>query len=113
MPIVRRKRGDTGAATRALTSAANMPTISESAVPGYASGSSVGFIAPAGAPREAVARLGKEIMNIVKRPDVRERFIEIGIEPVGNSPAEFTAFLKNEVSKWEKVIRTANVKIEQ
>jgi tripartite-type tricarboxylate transporter receptor subunit TctC len=95
------------------SAAPELPTISESAVPGYASGSWVGFIAPAGAPREAVARLGKEIMSIVKRPDVRERFIEIGIEPVGNSPAEFTSFLKNEVAKWEKVIRTANVKIDQ
>jgi tripartite-type tricarboxylate transporter receptor subunit TctC len=101
------------ASEKRYSAAPELPTISESAVPGYASGSWVGFIAPAGAPREAVARLGKEIMNIVKRPDVRERFIEIGIEPVGNSPAEFTAFLKNEVSKWEKVIRTANVKIEQ
>ncbi len=101
------------ASEKRYSAAPELPTISESAVPGYASGSWVGFIAPAGAPREAVARLGKEIMGIVKRPDVRERFIEIGIEPVGNSPAEFTAFLKNEVSKWEKVIRTANVKIEQ
>lgn len=101
------------ASEKRYSAAPELPTISESAVPGYASGSWVGFIAPAGAPREAVARLGKEIMSIVKRPDVRERFIEIGIEPVGNSPAEFTAFLKNEVSKWEKVIRTANVKIEQ
>jgi tripartite-type tricarboxylate transporter receptor subunit TctC len=101
------------ASEKRYSAAPELPTISESAVPGYASGSWVGFIAPAGVPREAVARLGKEIMNIVKRPDVRERFIEIGIEPVGNSPAEFTAFLKNEVSKWEKVIRTANVKIEQ
>jgi tripartite-type tricarboxylate transporter receptor subunit TctC len=101
------------ASEKRYSAAPELPTISESAVPGYASGSWVGFIAPTGAPREAVARLGKEIMNIVKRPDVRERFIEIGIEPVGNSPAEFTAFLKNEVSKWEKVIRTANVKIEQ
>ena len=48
----------------------------------------------------------------MNRPDVRERFIQIGIEPVGNSPEEFTRFLRDEVAKWEKVIRTANVKVD-
>jgi len=101
------------ASEKRYAAAPELPTISESAVPGYASGSWVGFLAPAGTPREVVAKLGREIMNVVNRPDVRERFIQIGIEPVGNSPAEFTAFLKNEVTKWEKVIRTANVKVDQ
>ena len=101
------------ASEKRYAAAPELPTISESAVPGYASGSWVGFLAPAGTPREVVAKLGREIMSVVNRPDVRERFIQIGIEPVGNSPAEFTAFLKNEVTKWEKVIRTANVKVDQ
>lgn len=101
------------ASEKRYSAAPELPTISESAVPGYASGSWVGFIAPAGTPRAAVARLGKEMAGIVGRPDVRERFIQIGIEPVGNSPAEFTTFLVNEVAKWEKVIRTANVKVDQ
>ena len=101
------------ASEKRYSAAPELPTISEAAVPGYASGSWVGFLAPAGTPREVVAKLGREIMGIVNRPDVRERFIQIGIEPVGNSPGEFTAFLKNEVTKWEKVIRTANVKVDQ
>ena len=101
------------ASEKRYAAAPELPTISESAVPGYASGSWVGFLAPAGTPRDVVAKLGREIMGIVNRPDVRERFIQIGIEPVGNSPAEFAAFLKNEVAKWEKVIRTANVKVDQ
>jgi tripartite-type tricarboxylate transporter receptor subunit TctC len=101
------------ASEKRYSAAPELPTISESAVPGYASGSWVGFLAPAGTPRDVVAKLGREMMAVVNRPDVRERFIQIGIEPVGNSPAEFTAFLKNEVTKWEKVIRTANVKVDQ
>lgn len=100
------------ASEKRYSAAPGLPTISESAVPGYASGSWVGFLAPAGSPREIVAKLGKEIMAIVNRPDVRERFIQIGIEPVGNSPEEFTRFLRDEVAKWEKVIRTANVKVD-
>jgi len=101
------------ASEKRYSAAPDLPTISESAVPGYASGSWVGFLAPAGTPREVVAKLGREIMSVVNRPDVRERFIQIGIEPVGNSPEAFTAFLRNEVAKWEKVIRTANVKVDQ
>ena len=101
------------ASEKRYSAAPELPTISESAVPGYASGSWVGFLAPAKTPREVVAKIGKEMMAIVNRPDVRERFTQIGIEPVGNSPAEFAVFLKNEVTKWEKVIRTANVKVDQ
>ena len=51
--------------------------------------------------------------GIVNRPDVRDRFIQLGIEPVGNSPEQFSQFLRDEVAKWAKVIRAANVKIEQ
>jgi len=72
------------ASEKRYSAAPELPTISESAVPGYASGSWVGFLAPANTPRDVVAKLGKEMMTIVNRPDVRERFIQIGIEPVGN-----------------------------
>jgi tripartite-type tricarboxylate transporter receptor subunit TctC len=48
----------------------------------------------------------------VKKPELRERFINLGIDPAGTTAEEFAAFLKNEVDKWGKVIRAANVKIE-
>jgi tripartite-type tricarboxylate transporter receptor subunit TctC len=59
-----------------------------------------------------VDKLSREAAAAVRRPEIRDRFVQLGIEPVGNTPAEFTQFLKNEVAKWAKVIRDANVKID-
>ena len=50
--------------------------------------------------------------GIIARPDIRERFTQLGIDPVGNTPAQFTRFLQDEVAKWAKVIKDANVKID-
>ena len=59
-----------------------------------------------------VDKLSREVAVAVRRPEIKERFVQLGIEPVGNTPAEFTQFLKDEVAKWAKVIKTANVKID-
>ena len=64
------------------------------------------------APPEIVARLSAEIAKITRAPAFRERFDALGILPVGNTPDEALAFLKSEVSKWGKVIRDANVKVD-
>jgi tripartite-type tricarboxylate transporter receptor subunit TctC len=72
----------------------------------------VGFLAPAKTPGDVVAKLSTEIAGIIARPDVRDRFTQLGIDPVGNTPAEFTRFLQDEVAKWAKVIKDANVKID-
>ena len=100
------------ASEKRFFAAPELPTIVESGVP-VVGGTWVGILSPAGTPRDAVAKLGREISSIVNRPDVRERFIQLGIEPVGNTPEQFAQFLKDEVAKWAKVIRAANVKIEQ
>ena len=52
------------------------------------------------------------MQNTMRRPEIRERFVQIGIEPVGSTSAEFTTYLKGEVAKWAKVIKDANVRIE-
>jgi tripartite-type tricarboxylate transporter receptor subunit TctC len=56
--------------------------------------------------------LSRQAAIAVQRPETRERFAQLGIEPVGNTPAQFTQFLKDEVAKWAKVIKDANVKID-
>lgn len=99
------------ASEKRIAAAPDIPTLTETGVP-VVGGTWVGWLAPAGTPKPAVARLGKEIGDILKRPEVRERFTQMGIDPVGNSPAEFAKFLDDEVEKWAKVIRAANVKIE-
>jgi tripartite-type tricarboxylate transporter receptor subunit TctC len=100
------------ASEKRFFAAPDLPTIVESGVP-VVGGTWVGILAPAGTPRDVVARLGREVSGIVKRADVRDRFVQLGIEPVGNSPEQFTQFLRDEVAKWAKVIRAANVKVEQ
>jgi hypothetical protein len=68
-----------------------------------------GMLAPAGAPADIVKRVSEEIAQIVKLPDVRARLDTMGVFPEGSSPAEFGKFIDEEVIKWGKVIKTANV----
>ncbi len=89
-----------------------LPTIAEAALPGYEAAGWFGFAAPAGTPRDVVNKLNREIVRILKLPDVRERLVAQGAEPVGDSPEEFATFIKAEAAKWGKVIKTRNLKIE-
>ncbi|MGE5526066.1 MAG: tripartite tricarboxylate transporter substrate binding protein [Rhodospirillaceae bacterium] len=91
--------------------APDVPTFIEQGVP-LVSGTWVGMLAPAKTPGDIVERLSAAMSAAVQRPEVRQRFMELGIDPVGNSPAEFRKFLEDEVAKWAKVIKTANVKVE-
>jgi tripartite-type tricarboxylate transporter receptor subunit TctC len=99
------------AADKRAAIAPEVPTLIESGVQ-VVGGTWVGILAPAGTPREVVGTLNRAIANVVKRQDVRDRIVQVGIDPVGNSPDEFTQFLRDEIAKWGKVIRAANVKVE-
>jgi tripartite-type tricarboxylate transporter receptor subunit TctC len=99
------------ASEKRVAVAPELPTLIESGVP-VVGGTWVGWLAPAGTPRPVVEKLSGAIGAIVRGQEVRDRFLQLGIEPVGSSSAEFTAFLGNEVAKWAKVIREANVKID-
>jgi tripartite-type tricarboxylate transporter receptor subunit TctC len=65
-----------------------------------------GILGPAGMPKEVTTRLNDAILRILSRPDVRQRLIDSGAEPGGGSPERFAAFIKSEIAKWSKVIRT-------
>jgi tripartite-type tricarboxylate transporter receptor subunit TctC len=69
-------------------------------------------LAPAGTPREIVARLHAEIARALRAPDVRERLAADGAEPVGSSPEEFAAFIKSEIDKWARVASAAGIRAE-
>ena len=100
------------AADKRVGGALDVPTFAESGMPGFLAGTWSMVLAPAGTPPEIVARLSSEIAKITRAPAFRERFDALGILPVGNTPDEALAFLKSEVSKWGKVIRDANVKVD-
>ena len=91
--------------------APELPTLTESGV-SVVGGTWVGILAPAGTRKEVLVNLSREIADIVRRPAVKDRFLQLGIDPVGNTPEEFSQFLKDEIAKWATVIKQANVRIE-
>jgi tripartite-type tricarboxylate transporter receptor subunit TctC len=90
-----------------------VPTIAESGYPGYEVASWFGLLAPAGTPREIVARLNQEAVKALSSPDLNSRLASEGAEPVGNSPEAFSAFIRNEIVKYGKLIKAAGLKLEQ
>ena len=67
------------------------------------------MLAPAGTPREIVVKLQQEIARIVKLPDIRERLLGLGVEPVGNTPEQFAEYMRTEIAKWAKVVKAAGI----
>ncbi len=95
-----------------IQGAPEVPTMAQAGGPALESSTWVLFMAPAGTPREIVNRLSAETAKAINQSDIKDRFNQIGIEPVGNSPEQAAKFLADEIAKWSKVITTAGVKAE-
>ncbi len=89
-----------------------VPTIAEAALPGYYAASWYGLLLPAGVPAPVVGVLAKEIGAAMRAPDMREKMAAQGFEPAGGSPAAFAQFIREEIPRWEKVVRAAGIKPE-
>ncbi len=89
-----------------------VPTVDESGVPGYEVLVWFGVVAPAAVPREIIAKLNGEINKILLMPDVRERFLAGGVEPVGGTPEKFGEHLKVEIAKWGKVVKATGSRVD-
>ena len=87
-------------------------TVAEAALPGYESISWLGVFAPTGTPREIIAVLNTEIVKILQQPDVKQRLLEQGGEPIGNTQEQFTAVLKSDIAKYAKIMRESGTKVE-
>jgi tripartite-type tricarboxylate transporter receptor subunit TctC len=100
------------AVTSAKRSAAlpDVPTLAEAGLTDQESETMQGVLAPAGTPKEIVDLLHKEITKVMALSDVKEKCAQLGFDPVGNTPEEFTAYIKKEVEKWGRVIKDANIK---
>ncbi|MFL6563621.1 MAG: Bug family tripartite tricarboxylate transporter substrate binding protein [Burkholderiales bacterium] len=96
-----------------IQGAAEVPTMAEAGGPPLESSTWVLFMAPGGTPKPIVDRLAAETAKAINESEIKTRFNDIGIIPVGNSPDEARKFLQDEVAKWAKVITTAGVKAEQ
>jgi tripartite-type tricarboxylate transporter receptor subunit TctC len=92
--------------------AANVPTVSEAGVPGYEVTVWFGIVGPAGMRPEIVQKLNAEMNTIFKMDDVKRRFVDQGVEPVGGTPSQFADHIRAEIQKWAKVVKDANIQPE-
>ena len=91
--------------------APELPTMAESGYPGFEAVPWFGLVAPAGTPQGIIDKLHAETVKTLALPEVRRKFDELGIEPVGNTPAEFAAVIRKEIPEWAKVIKDAGIKL--
>ena len=87
-----------------------IPTVAESGIPGFEAISWAGVCTSPGTPKEIINRLQSEIAKVLKLPDVRDRLLRDGIEPVGNTPEQFQAHIEREKVKWGKVVRDSGAR---
>ena len=87
----------------------DVPTASEAGLPGFVTSAWFGLVAPPGTPAAVIAKVNADAVEALKLADVRARFLEQGAEPVAGTPAETAAFIRDEMTRWQGVIRTANV----
>lgn len=88
----------------------NVPTFSESGVPGYEVTSWFGLFAPAKTPPEVIARLHADVARIVAQPETVKHFDAAGLAPASSTPAQFTEFIRREIDKWTRVVKAAGIK---
>lgn len=89
-----------------------IPTISEQGLKGFETGSWFGASVPAGTSRDIIAKLHKEIVRIIALPELRDRMSADGTEFVGDTPEQFTAFLKGEIEKWGRAVKASGAKVD-
>jgi tripartite-type tricarboxylate transporter receptor subunit TctC len=89
-----------------------LPTINEGALPGFETVAWFGVLAPAGTPPDIVNRLSTEIGKIARSPEMRERLIAMGAEPVGSTPAEFKAVIDRDIAKWKPLAQKVGIKVD-
>jgi len=111
LPLIQsgRVRGIAIGSLKRFQALPNLPTFDESGLKGYEATTWFGLLAPAKTPRDLIARLNVDVDKALKSPDLKARFLNEGIEPMGGSPESFTKFIRAEIDKYAKVIRATNV----
>ena len=108
VPHIKTGRMRALATTGKKRSMPDLPAVNE-VLPGYDVTQWYGILVPAGVPKDIIDRLHKEIARAIANPKVAQRFVNLGTQPVSNTPEQFAAFIKAETDKWGKVIRSANI----
>lgn len=114
MPLVRagRLRALAISITTRSPALPEIPTIAEAGVPGYDATGWYGMLAPTGTPQAAIDRLHAGVVKILTVPELKQRLANEGAIAVGNTPAEFSKFIREEISKWAKIIRELKIKVD-
>jgi len=95
-----------------LAALPNLPTFEEAGLPGFSSRNWYAVLAPGGTPRPLVNKLSTEISRIIALPDTRERLVGMGMDPFISTPDQFTALMHADMAKFAKIIKSANIKLE-
>jgi tripartite-type tricarboxylate transporter receptor subunit TctC len=113
LPLIREGKLRALAVTSLKRAAAapDLPTMHEAGFPGFDATAWFALLAPAGTPEPIVAKLNQEAVRILALPDVRKRFDDLGMVPIGNTPGEFAAAIKSEAPQWAKVIKDSGAKL--
>jgi tripartite-type tricarboxylate transporter receptor subunit TctC len=98
--------------TKRVAIAPEIPTVAESGMKGFDFASWYGLWAPKGLPADLVTKIQTEVTRIVARPDVKEQFALLGFEPIGSDPDYFAKYIKDEMGKYEQIVKNANIKAE-
>lgn len=88
----------------------DVPTVAEAGLPDYYAASWYGLLLPAGVQKDIVNALAKNVEAIMREPDIQEKMLKQGFEPVGNSPEAFTNFIRDEMPRWAKIVKIAGIK---
>src|ERR1700733_12962821 len=98
--------------TKRVAIAPEIPTVAESGMKGFDFASWYGLWAPKGLPADLVTKIQTEVTKIVERPDVKEQFALLGFEPIGSTPDYFAKYIKDEMAKYQEIVKDANIKAE-
>ena len=91
----------------------DLPTIAEAAnLPGYEATSWFGIVGPANMPADILNKTSSELIKAINSPSVKEKYLAMGAEPVGNTPTQFALFIRNEIAKWTKVVKDSGARVD-
>ena len=93
-------------------SAPELPTLAESGYPGFDASSWFGLVGPAGLPASIAGKISREVAKTLKKPELHEKFIQQGADPVGSTPAEFAEYMHAETAKWAKLVKAVGAKVD-
>ncbi|MCJ0763129.1 Bug family tripartite tricarboxylate transporter substrate binding protein [Variovorax terrae] len=89
-----------------------VPTLAEAGLPGFEDGTWYGIVAPRNTPKPVVDKLNAELLRMLAQPETRDKLVSMGLQPAGNSPAEFGTLIRSEIGKYAAIVKAAHVKAE-